>query len=132
MTTDSSSSAATRERSFSRGSSRRSARTPGRRVSGHVAADDGAGDEHEDQQRQNHQRTSTTPSNMDVGSLMPAASSRSDIFGPHAGGAEPSDDVARPGPTPSFSKTKISCIVMMSPSMPVISEMLVTLRVPSL
>ena len=33
---------------------------------------------------------------------------------------------------PAFSKTKISCIVMMSPSMPVISEMLVTLRVPSL
>jgi hypothetical protein len=33
--------------------------------------------------------------------------------------------------TPSFSKAKISCIVMTSPSIPVISEMLVTLRVPS-
>src|SRR5918993_1010676 len=34
--------------------------------------------------------------------------------------------------TPAFSNVKISCMVMMSPSMPVISEMLVTLRVPSL
>ena len=33
---------------------------------------------------------------------------------------------------PTFSNRKISCMVITSPSMPVISEMLVTLRVPSL
>ena len=38
---------------------------------------------------------------------------------------------APPSPTPWRSNTKMSCMVMTSPSMPVISEMLVTLRVPS-
>jgi hypothetical protein len=36
------------------------------------------------------------------------------------------------GVIPSFSNVKISCIVITSPSMPVISEMLVTFLVPSL
>jgi len=36
------------------------------------------------------------------------------------------------GPNPFFLKEKISCMEMMLSSMPVISEMLVTLRVPSL
>ena len=37
----------------------------------------------------------------------------------------------RPAPGRVFSNRKMSCIVMTSPSMPVISEMAVTLRVPS-
>ena len=36
------------------------------------------------------------------------------------------------GPLPSFSKVKISCMVITSPSIPVISDTLVTLREPSL
>ena len=51
---------------------------------------------------------------------------------PYARRAEPADAPFRPASTPSFSNRKISCMVMTSPSMPVISEMLVTLRVPSL
>src|SRR5688572_5884878 len=96
-----------------------------------VGADDSAGDGEKHQDGEQHHRTSTTPSNIAAGSRMPAASSRSDTFG--------RTPVARKRPrtlpswlTPCFSKTKISCIVMMSPSIPVISEMLVTLRVPSL
>src|SRR2546425_4259364 len=78
-----------------------------------------------------HQRTSVTPSNMSAGRWMPDAFSRSQHFG--------RTPVARKRPitlpscvTPIFSNTKISCIVITSPSMPVISEMLVILREPSL
>src|SRR3954471_777493 len=99
-------------------------------IHGHHQPD--ADDECRDQrQEQCHHRTSVTPSNMSAGRLIPDAFSRS-----HALGRTP---VARKRPTtlpswvtPAFSNRKISCIVMTSPSMPVISEMLTTLRVPSL
>src|SRR5262249_36201651 len=98
-----------------------------RRVGAHHQGDD----EREDQQRDPHQRTSVTPSNMSAGRLMPEARRRSQTFG--------RTPVALKRPmtlpswvTPSFSNVKISCMVMISPSMPVISETLVTLRVPSL
>src|SRR5262245_12627171 len=85
----------------------------------------------EHQRNENHQRTSVTPSNMSAGKWMPEAFSRSLHLG--------RTPVARNRPitlpscvTPAFSKRKISCIVMMSPSMPVISLMLVTFLVPSL
>src|SRR5262249_51919288 len=96
-----------------------------------IGADDPAGDEHEDEEREHHHRTSVTPSNMSAGRWMPDAFRRSQHFG--------RTPVARKRPitlpsceTPIFSNTKISCIVITSPSMPVISEMLVTLREPSL
>src|SRR4029079_16822493 len=97
-----------------------------------VHADHGTGseDEHE-HDRERHYRTSVTPSNMSGGRMTPEAFRRS-----HAFGLTP---VARKRPmnlpspfTRSFSNRKISCMVITSPSMPVISEMLVTLRVPSL
>src|SRR4029077_19766563 len=93
-----------------------------------------AGAQHEDRDDENerrHQRTSVTPSNMSGGRWMPDAFNRSQALG--------RTPVARNRPitlpswvTPSFSNRKISCMVMTSPSMPVISEMPVTLRVPSL
>src|SRR5262249_23940094 len=98
-----------------------------RRVGPHDQADH----ERENDEEQQHQRTSMTPSNMSVGRLIPEARRRSAHFGrtPMA--------LKRPvtlpsGVKPTFSNVKISCMVMMSPSMPVISEKLVTLRVPSL
>ena len=79
-----------------------------------------------------HHRTSVTPSNMsrrqvDAGRLQPFARLR-----PDAGGAEAADHLAVLRDARASRSRKISCIVMTSPSMPVISEMLVTLRVPSL
>src|SRR5262249_8236514 len=104
---------------------------PRQRGDRHEAAEDHAGAEQEDEDRRRHQRTSVTPSNMSGGRWMPDAFRRSQTFG--------RTPVARNRPTtlpswvtPIFSKTKISCIVITSPSIPVISETLVTLRVPSL
>src|SRR6185503_2858805 len=78
-----------------------------------------------------HYFTSMMPSNMVPGSVMPDARSRSQTLG--------LTPVARKRPVtlpscvmPAFSNAKISCMVITSPSMPVISETLVTLRVPSL
>src|SRR6185436_2038583 len=86
-----------------------------------VGGDDRPRHQEEDDDAEQHYFTSTTPSNIDAGRRMPAASRRSDTFG--------RTPVARKRPTtlpswftPSFSKRKISCIVMMSPSIPVISE----------
>ena len=80
-------------------------------------------DEEHDQSAGQHHRTSVTPSNMSAGRWMPDALSRSQHFG--------RTPVARKRPItlpscvmPIFSNTKISCMVITSPSMPVISEML--------
>ena len=62
---------------------------------------------------------------------MPQAFNRSQHLGPHARGAEPADDLAVLRDA-QLLEDKISCMVMTSPSMPVISEIAVTLRVPSL
>src|SRR5204863_9476349 len=90
-----------------------------------------ADDEQEDDDHQQHHRTSVTPSNMSAGRWMPDARNRSQHFG--------RTPVARNRPitlpscvTPTFSNRKISCMVITSPSIPVISEMLVILREPSL
>jgi hypothetical protein len=95
-----------------------------------VSAENRPGHQYEREDRQTHQRTSVTPSNMSVDRWMPDVFSRSQTFG--------LTPVARNRPTtlpscvmPIFSKTKISCIVITSPSMPVISEMLVTFLEPS-
>src|SRR5690606_13643827 len=96
-----------------------------------VHADGEGDDEEEDENRSQHHRTSTTPSNMCAGRLIPAAFRRSAHLG--------RTPVARnrpislfSGEMPAFSNAKISCMVMTAPSMPVISDTLVTLRVPSL
>ncbi len=75
-------------------------------------------------------RSAFTCSNMSIGSWTPEAASRSAHFGriPVARN--------RPRTRPSWvmpmrSNTKMSCIVMTSPSMPVSSEIAVTFRVPS-
>src|SRR4051812_44797314 len=103
----------------------------GHRRVGVVAADDGPGDDDEDQEGEKHQRTSVTPSNMSPGRWMPDCFSFSQHFGRMPVARK--RPITLPSPViPIFSKTKISCMVMMSPSMPVISETLVTLREPSL
>src|SRR5262249_7450931 len=98
---------------------------------GGVGAHDEGDYEDENDEREKHHRTSVTPSNMSAGRWMPDAFRRSAHLG--------RTPVGRNRPTtlpscvtPTFSKMKISCMVMMSPSMPVISETLVILRVPSL
>src|SRR5262245_4953174 len=96
-----------------------------------VTAENCGGHHDERKQCQTHHRTSVTPSNMSAGKWIPDVFRRSQTFG--------LTPVARNRPitlpscvTPSFSNTKISCMVMISPSMPVLSEMLVTFLVPSL
>src|SRR5262249_19542329 len=96
-----------------------------------VAGEHRARADREHDQGEEHHRTSVTPSNMSAGRWIPDALRRR-----RASGGTP---VARTLPmtlpswlTPSFSNTKMSCMVMTSPSMPVISETVVTLRVPSL
>ena len=69
-------------------------------------------------------------SNMSAGSVHARRRQPLAALRPDAGRAEPAATLPS-GAMPVFSNRKMSCIVMTSPSMPVISVIAVTLRVPS-
>src|SRR4029453_4302015 len=74
--------------------------------------------------------TTFTYSNISAGSRIPEAASRSAHLG-RMPVARKRPQTMPSGRTPVLSKTNRSCIVMTSPSIPVISLMAVTFRVPS-